>query len=152
MFAQLQTVLLARTGVEEGLTAAISLEGLKSEFLLLETADIITQDVDVVRVSLAAAVQFIAGLEARENSAIPKTEDEPLLDESICPFSPDECGEKSYRCLSPVAWADSIMAAAEKHGYDNVLEAGTSIRRVKENLAGEGFCDLEHMPFGNRWK
>jgi hypothetical protein len=141
--------LIARTGVEDGLSAAISFEGLASESLPLETADIISQDVDVVRVSLSAAVQFIASLEARENSLLPKPEDGLPLDQSLCPYSPNQCGEKGYRCLSPEVWADAIMAAAEKHGYDNIFEAWQSIRRVKADLAGEGFCDLERMPFAN---
>jgi hypothetical protein len=152
MFAQFQTVLIARTGVEDGLSAAISFNGLASESLPLETADIISQDVDVVRVSLSAAVQFIASLEARENSLLPKPEDGSPLDQSLCPYSPNQCGEEGYRCLSPELWADTIMAAAEKHGYDNIFEAWQSIRRVKADLAGEGFCDLEHMPFANHWK
>lgn len=86
--AQRQTVLIARTGAEEGLSAPISLESLKPQSLPFDRSDVITQDVDVTRVPLAVAVQFIVSLEVREERAIPKSKDELPLDISLCPCPP----------------------------------------------------------------
>jgi hypothetical protein len=144
MFARLQTVLIACTGVEEGLSEAISFEGLES--WPLEEADVIARGANVVRVSLAAAVQFICGLEAREEAAFPKPDGPFPLDQRLCPYI------EHRPCFSPEVWADAIMAEAEKQGYDNIYEAWQSIRRVKADLVGEGFCELEHMPLENHWK
>jgi hypothetical protein len=55
--AQHQTVLIARTGVEEGLHESISFESLKSHSLPLDRFDVVTKSIDIVRVSLATAVQ-----------------------------------------------------------------------------------------------
>jgi hypothetical protein len=150
--AQRQTVLIARTGAEEALSAPISLESLKSQSLPFERSDVITQDVDVIRVSLAVAVQFIVSLEVREELAIPKSKDELPLDTSLCPYPPPKGFEENGQvCNSPEAWADALIVAAEKHGYDNIPETWESIRRVQAGLIGEGFCEFKPLPFGNRW-
>jgi hypothetical protein len=149
--AQHQSVLIARTGVEEGLSAPISFKSLKSQSLPLERSDVINQDIDIVRVSLAAAVQFIVSLEVRENLASPKTKNELPLDTSLCPYPPKGFEENDQVCHSPKAWADALMVAAEKHGYDNIPETWESIRRVQAGLIGEGFCEFKPPPFGNRW-
>jgi hypothetical protein len=74
--AQRQSVSITRTGAEDGLSAPISLESLKSQSLSLSRSDITTQDVDVTRVSLAIAVQFIVSLEVRQELANPRLKDE----------------------------------------------------------------------------
>lgn len=151
--AQRQTVLVARTGAEDGLSAPISFESLKSQSLHLDRSDAIPQNVDAVRVSLAAAVQFIVGLEVREDLAIPKTEKEPLLDPFLCPYLPRKVFEENPQvCRCPEAWADALMVAAEKHGYDNIFETWVSIRRVQAGLVGEAFYEFEPQPFGRHWK
>lgn len=81
--AQRQTVLIARMGAEQGLGAPISFESLKSQSLPLDRCDVLTQDVDVIRVFLAAAVQFIINLEVKENIASPKTNNELAIDISL---------------------------------------------------------------------
>jgi len=151
--AQLQTVLIARTGAEKGLNAPISFESLRSQSLPLERSDVITQDVDVVRVSLAGAVQFIVSLEMREELAILHSKDELPLDTSLCPSAPRGFEENGQVRYSPEAWADALMVAAEKHGYDNIPETWeSSRRRVQAGLIGEGFCEFKHLPFGYRWR
>jgi hypothetical protein len=150
--ARHQTVLIARTGVEEGLSAPISFESLKSQSLPLERSDVITQDVDVVRVSLAAAVQFIVSLEVREDLAGPKMKDGPPLDPRLCPSHPNRFEGDAQVRHSPETWADAVMEEAERHGYDNIFEAWCSIRRVKSGLIEEDFYEFTHMSFGHRWK
>jgi hypothetical protein len=150
--AQRQTVLIARTGAEEGLSVPISFESLKSQSLPLKRSDVIAQDIDVVRVSLATAVQFIVSLEVREKLAIPETKDESPLDTSLCPYPPPKGFEENDQvCYSPEAWADALMVAAERHGYNNIPETWESVRRVQAGLIGEGFCEFKPLPFGNRW-
>ncbi len=151
--AQRQIVLIARTGAEEGLSAPISLESLQSQSLPLERSDVLTQEVDVIRVSLATAVQFIVGLEVREELAIPKSKNEPPLDTILSPYPlPKGFEEDVEVSYSPEAWADAHIVAAEKHGYDNILETSYSIRRVQAGLIGEGFCEFIPIPFGRWWK
>ena len=133
--AQRQTVLIVRTGAEEGLSAPISLESLRPLSLPFERSDAITQDVDVIRVSLAVAVQFIVSLEVREELAIPKSKDELPLDTSLCPYPPRKGFEENDQaCYSPEAWADALIVAAEKDGYDNNPETWESIRQVQAGL------------------
>lgn len=152
--AQHQTVLIARTGVEEGLHESISFESLKSHSLPSNRFDVVTKGIDFVRVSLATAVQFITDLEKAENHRRLVTGEEPPLDTSICPiFYPKEfetLGEKANR--SPEAWADGMIKAAEKYGYDNNSTTWESIRRVQAGLVGEVFRDFRHLPFGNCWR
>ena len=136
--------------MEEGLSAPISFKSLKSQSLPLERSDVITQDIDVVRVSLAAAVQFIVSLEVREDLASLKMKNELPLDTSLCPYPPKGFEENDQVCHSPEAWADALMVAAAKHGYDNIPETWESIRRVQAGLIGEGFCEFKPPPFGNR--
>ena len=56
--ANMQTVLIARTGVEHGLSAPISFEELRCHALELKRPDI-DPAIDVVRVTLAEAVRFV---------------------------------------------------------------------------------------------
>ena len=106
--------MIARTATEEGLSAPISFESLKSQSLPLERSDVITQDVDVVKVSLVAALQFIVSLDVREDLAILKTKDELPLDTSLCPYPPPKRFEENDQVSqSPEAWADALVVAAE---------------------------------------
>jgi len=80
--AKNQTVLLAREGAEDGLSAPTSFESLRSQPLLLDRSGIIAQDIDIVKVSLATAVRFFIDLEIREDLAGRKNE-EPSRDTSL---------------------------------------------------------------------
>lgn len=150
--AQTQTVLLARTGAEEGLSAPISFDSLRSHSLPLQRCDAMMPNVDVVRVSIAVAVKFIASLEAREELAFSKSKNEFFLDNRLNPSTPKGFEGNRQVCCNPEAWADAHIVSAEKHGYDNDFETRWSIRRVQASLVGEDFYELEHVPFGNSWK
>lgn len=150
--AQLQTVLIARTGAEEGLSAPISFESLRSHSLPLQRIDANMQDVDVIRVSLAVAVQFIADLELREELAFPKSENALFEDDSLDPAKPRGFEGNEQVCRNPEAWADANIIAAEKHGYDNNYKTRDSICRLQASLIGEDFSELEHFPPENSWK
>ncbi|KAL8725069.1 MAG: hypothetical protein Q9181_006554 [Wetmoreana brouardii] len=145
--AQKQTVLIARTGVEEDLSAPVSFESLREQSLPVGTPYTIPPDIDVVRIPLAVAVQFIVELEKRESLAYPKTRTETSHDRFIDPIPPKEYEGNSEVCKSPELWVNATLAAAEKYGYDNVPETWESIRRVQAKLRGEDFRKLEHLPF-----
>jgi hypothetical protein len=148
--AQVQTVLIARTGAEEGLSASISFESLRPHSLPLQRCDVMP-DMDVVRVSLEVAVKFIASLEAREELAFPKSKNKLYLEKRLHPCSPKGFERDPQVRCSPEAWANALIVAAEKHGYDNISDTSRSIRRVQAALVGEEF-GWEHVPFGNTWK
>ncbi len=152
LVAQRQTVLLARTGAEEGLTAPISFTSLRSQSYPLERSDVATNSVDVIRVSLAAAVKFIADLETRENLASAETKDHHHRDTYLDPHPPEGYEDKGQVCRDPETWTEAVIDAAEKHGYDNIPETWQSIRRVQANSVGQEFCQFEHQPLGNRWR
>lgn len=73
--------------------------------LFLERCDVVAQDVDAVRFSLAVAVQFIVTLEMREGIAKPKSKEERPLDTSICRFPPPKGFEYNGQvCYSSRRW------------------------------------------------
>ena len=148
--AQDQSVLIMRTGLEEGLSAPISFESLKSQSLPLERPDAIMQGLDVIRVSLASAVHFIVNLEMRENEADPKSNDEDTLDKSLDIYPPKGYGIQVSH--SPETWVDAVMAAAEEHGYDKILATRYSILRIEASKIGEDFCPFKYEPFGREWR
>jgi hypothetical protein len=156
-FSRRQTVLIARTGVEDELSAPISFESLMEQALPLDIVDMVTDNVDVVRVPLATAVKFIVNLEMREELAFPKAKGYIPLDPTLCPESPVKCGseEENYVRYCPMQWAQAIMAAAKKFGYDDldkVPAAWESIRRVQAKKIGEEFKKLEHWQIVNNWQ
>jgi hypothetical protein len=61
--AQLQDVLIVRTGMEERLSAPISFASIASQALPLQRADVATQGINVIRVPLDVAIQFIPDLD-----------------------------------------------------------------------------------------
>ena len=151
--AQHQSVLIARTGVEAGLSAPISFGSLQIESLPLERPDVDGEpNIDIIRTSLATAVRFIIGLEQREKFASPENGKIFALDRSLNPDSLECLSTASNIRHNPEAWADAHIIAAEKHGYDHCLETWASIRRVQANLIGEVFSELRPTPFGRRWK
>ena len=150
--AQDQSVFIMRTGLEEGLSAPISFESLKSQSLPLNRPDATMQGLDVIRVSLASAVHFIVDLEIRENDADPKSKskDEDTLDKSLDIYPPR--GYEFQVSHSPETWVDAVMAAAEEHGYGEIIDASYSIRRIEASKIGEDFCPFEYVPFGREWR
>ncbi|KAL8927096.1 MAG: hypothetical protein Q9172_001518 [Xanthocarpia lactea] len=151
-FAQNQTALIARTGVEEGLSAPISLKGLEAFAHPLDLSDATSQHVDVIRVSLAAAVHFISDLETKEDLANGKTKQDAHHQRGFDPPTPRRFEDGLPAAHNVDDWVDAVMAAAEKYGYDNISETWQSIRRVQASLVGEEFDKLEHWPEEQRWR
>ena len=150
-FAQEQTVLIVRTGLEEGLSGPISFESLKSQSLPLDRPDAIMEGLDLIRVSLASAVHFIVNLEMRENNANSMSRDESSLDKSLH-ISGTPKGFDRQVCHNPETWVDAVMAAAEENGYDNDPSAWLSIRRVEASKIGEDFASLDYEPYRRKFR
>lgn len=151
--AQYQTVSIARTGLEEGLSAPISFESLQAQSLPLGRPDAASQGLEIIRVSLASAVRFIVDLEMRENDEYLKSRCESTLDKSL-----DICGTpRGYKddrqvCHNSDTWVEAVMAAGEKYGYDDNFDTWRIIRRIKASKFGEDFCPFEHMPYRSCWR
>ncbi|KAI4287463.1 MAG: hypothetical protein L6R35_003278 [Caloplaca aegaea] len=109
--AQLQSVLMVRTGQEEQLSAPISFASIRDRSLPLDRPDTIGQEDDIIRVNIATAVQFITALERREVSAKPDTYYRKPIQPALCPSAPKGFEEKCR--YSPEAWADANLVAAE---------------------------------------
>ena len=159
-FAQKQSVLVVRIGLDQGLSAPISLEDLRAHSLPLQRPDVVTTDAefDIVRVSLDVAVRFIVGLEQREDEGRPRERTEDYVDLSICPECPGFLASRfeaaAKTCSSPELWADAVMTDAGARGFDNVIEADTAIRQAQASLVGQVYCALIHEPFsgGRHWR
>ncbi|KAL9016108.1 MAG: hypothetical protein Q9185_006519 [Variospora sp. 1 TL-2023] len=147
--AQLQSVLMVRTGQEEQLSAPISFASIRDRSLPLDRADTIGREDDIIRVDIATAVQFITALERREVSAKPDTYYRRPIQPALCPSAPKGFEEKCR--YSPEAWADANLVAAEKYGCDNNPGTWESARRVLARRKGEDFLYLEQPPFRRKW-
>ncbi|KAI4202022.1 MAG: hypothetical protein LQ346_002044 [Caloplaca aetnensis] len=150
-FAQLQTILLVRTGDDEQLSASISFDSLKDQSLPLDRSDATGQEDNIIRVTLATAVKFITNLEEREASAQPDTHYRKLIDPSLCPWAPEGFEGDNQVCYDPETWADANLAMTERDGCDNNFMTWQSIRRILARREGEDFYQFEHTPFRNRW-
>ncbi len=83
--SQRQSVLMVRTGDESHLSAPISFESIKADCLPLASTNFSGSDIDLVRVSLATTVQFIANLQRREEAAFPNSRDLSAIEGYLCP-------------------------------------------------------------------
>ncbi|KAL9099972.1 MAG: hypothetical protein Q9163_004598 [Psora crenata] len=150
--AQQQTVLIVRTGLEASLSAPISFDSLRAESLPLDRSDVDGHPmIDIVRTSLTTAVRFVLDLERREAIASPESVQDGALDPSLNP-GPHLRAVDGRAGRDPKTWADSLIEAAEKHGYDDDHTTRVSIRRVQAAMVGENYYELTPIPFGNRWK
>ena len=141
-----------RTGLEAGLSAKISSDSLRPNSLPLERSDMEGQPViDIVRTSLMTIVRFILDLERREIIAHPRSVQDCAWDPNINPGSPITAVDGSTR-HDPETWADALIEAAEKYGYDDGPITRASICRVQAAMIRENFGELTPIPFGNKWK
>ena len=131
-----QTVLLVRTGDESHLSAPINFEALRANGLCLPLArtDVPAASGDVVRVSLANTVKFVANLQQREDTTSPQ------------PRAPLETERKAEE------WADELLKEADDKGIDNVSTTWSAVRRVKATRMEETFEEEEPYPFNRYWR
>lgn len=150
--AYFQSIIIARTGAEEHLSAPISFESLHSKALPLDRIDFDGEpNVDVIRVTLPDAVRFVIDLEKREDSAAFGETTMPNIDRSLSEPCEKVFLEDGGFCDSQYTWADEHITAAEKHGYEHCIHTARSIRRVQAQMKGEVYMDLSPMWFAPRW-
>lgn len=115
-----QNVLLVLTGDQRGLSAPVDLDTMKAQVTgqaLTPPTTAVTSDsdIDMVRVSMWTAMQFINDLERREESVFP---DLGLIatDRSMAPIS----DKKKAGVVTADDWAEEIMQEASEKGTQNV--------------------------------
>ena len=150
--AHFQSIIIARTGAEEQLSAPISFESLHSKALPLDRIDFDGEpNVDVIRITLPDAVRFVIDLEKREDFAAFGETTMPNIDRSLSETCEKVFPEDGGFCDSQFTWADEHITAAEKHGYERCIHTARSIRRVQAQMKGEVYMDLSPMWFAPRW-
>ena len=148
-----QSVLIARTGIEVGLSSQISFNSLKGKTLPLERSDLgVHPNLEVVRTSLANGIRFILDLERREFTAYPQNVHACGSDRSLNPASPTWAGKSEDASKDLDTWADALVEAGDMYGYDEEPSTWISIRRVQAAMIGEKFAELVPTPFGLKWK
>lgn len=105
------------------------------------------EEANIVRVSLATAVRFIADLQTREEAAF-ATSENSSVDTSLCPV----ISGLGLLAVTPEMWTDKIMEQARKKGIDNVIETWDAVRQVKAAKRGEVFAPYMPYHFDSRWK
>jgi hypothetical protein len=128
--AQIQSVLLVRTGDESDLSAPITFEGLQS-----------TASANTIRVSLSTVVKFIASLQKREEEACSD------------PRGPYSSMPSHLEILHRIHYSDDAVRRALLDGSENYShEIRNAIRRVNARRRGENLPEYEPFQFNIRWK
>jgi hypothetical protein len=143
--SQAQTVLMVGTGDESGLAAPVSFEQIRAQTLPLERDDCAVEDIgtEVVRVSLATAVNFICGLQQKEEAASLTVKGYAIPTQvSLCPSWPDD----SPIVLSAEGWAEKVLQEAESAGFHKNSDAGHALRRALAARRGERDIGAELFP------
>ncbi|EPE31804.1 hypothetical protein GLAREA_11886 [Glarea lozoyensis ATCC 20868] len=131
--ARKQTVLLVRTGEDEGISSLVDFETLRAsgKCLPLDRNDVEVDSEDVVRVSIADAVEFVCGLE--DPSSI-------------------ERGISVDRQRKAEAAADGLMREADEKGIDGGYLTWRAVRCVKARRMGEEFREEGLWEFNRVWR
>lgn len=150
--AHFQSVIIARTGAEEQLSAPVSFESLHSKALPLERIDFDGEaNIDVIRVPLPDAIRFVVDLEKREDA----TTYEEMAASSIERDLGVKC-DKVFTsdggfCGNQYKWADQHIIAAEKHGYEHCTDTAEALRRVQAEMKNEVYLLLSPLWFAPKW-
>lgn len=150
--AHFQSIIVARTGAEEQLSARISFESLHGKALPLDRIDFDGEpNVDVIRIPLPDAIRFVTDSEKREDFAAFGETTMPKIDRGLSETCGEVFPEDGGFCDNQYTWADEHITAAEKHGYEHCVHTRHSIRRVQAQMRGEVYMDLSPMWFAPRW-
>lgn len=147
--SQRQSVMMVRTGDEDGLSASVSFENIREHALPLAREDARLNDDgrSAIRVSLATAVKFIADLERREDLAFPSVRDRSTMDGSPVPNA-SFLNYEIPNTLVADTWAESMIQRAEAEGINNVFDVKGCVLGVME---GELADDCKPAPLSHRW-
>ncbi|KAL8869610.1 MAG: hypothetical protein Q9174_004146 [Haloplaca sp. 1 TL-2023] len=152
-WAKRQTVLLVRTGREGMISAPISFESLRAVEQPLGREDRLGNFREVIRIPLAAAVQFVAQLEAREDRATGMVWN-PIAghDTSLNPRVTVNTtyGHQVHTVIPGTArmWADVVLSNAYEIGFHISPQVVSSRARVEALIdRGGNGTQEEHLPF-----
>jgi len=123
--ARRQNVLLVLTGDDQGLSAPVDFDSLRSQTLSLGRADVNDdQSFNTIRVSLQTAVRFIADLHRREETAFRDLRRSTI--NMPTGLTNDSTTTKAGR------YADEMIQKAEKEGYNNVFEVKYELEQLQQ--------------------
>ncbi|RFU33892.1 hypothetical protein B7463_g2428, partial [Scytalidium lignicola] len=137
--SKIQTVLLIRTGDDSHLDTPVNFDTLRisDQVLPLGIDDTSFGTDNIVRVSVADAVRFVANLEQSYGA------------------TSSQFSQARYRLKEEQyakAWAEEKLSMADEKGIDNVSATWQSVRRVKAARMGEKFAEWEPYQFCRLWK
>jgi hypothetical protein len=144
-----QTVLVILTGTNRtGSGIHVTLDRLEPFALPIERDD--ATGLDIVRVLLNIAVNFVTELEGRIDEQ-QETSDR-ILDTSLCHHA-TPVGYNHDITYDSSIWAQVMRAKAMKIGFKKLWDTKFAAVRVHAHLSGQNStCELEHVPFNQRWK
>ena len=162
-FMHFQSVIIARTELDQKLSQPISFERLQGKALPLGRADFDGRaNVDVIRVSLPDAIRFVVDLEKREDAFIFRktgSRKNPVPFRVSLDNSLGECwcstvfGQPKGRYRANAdqqQWADQHIAAGEEHGYKHCSHLVRALQRVQEGSNNEWHSTLAPSCFRSR--
>jgi hypothetical protein len=147
--ARTQTVLVILTGTNRTSTGIhVTLDRLEPFALPIERAD--ATGLDILRVPLDIAVDFVTGLEARIDER--KGTSGRTIDTSLCQHQ-IPIGYNSDIAYDSSIWTQKMRAETMKTGFKKLWDTKFAAVRVHAQLSGQDSnCELEHVPFSQRWK
>lgn len=123
--ARRQNVLLVLTGDDQGLSAPVSFDSIRSQSLELARDDVNDdQSIDMVRVPLQIAIRFVANLEQREERAFQDLRHSAIGTPTGLPI--DNATTKAER------YADEMIQKVEEEGYENVFEVKYALEELQQ--------------------
>ncbi|KAH6611842.1 hypothetical protein C7974DRAFT_406397 [Boeremia exigua] len=147
--ASTQTVLAIATGTNPTSTGVqVTLDRLKPFALPIDRSD--TTGLDVLRVPLDVAINFVTELESKIDEQ--KEPSGRTLDTSLCLHDVPDGYNRDIRYDRSI-WAQTMRAEAMKIGFKKLWDTKFAAVRVHAHLSGQtSDCELEHVPFSQRWK
>lgn len=147
--ARTRTVLVILTGTNPISTGIhVTLDPLKPFALPIERVD--ATGLDIVRVPLDIAINFVTELERSIDER--KETSGRTLDTSFC-LHQTPVGYNCDLAYDPSKWARTMRAEAMRIGFEKLEDTKFAAVRVHAHLSGQDSnCELEHMPFNQRWK
>lgn len=139
-------VAMVLTGEDATLSESISFESIKDHALPLARPDA-DGCFDAIRVPMAVAVQFMAGLLRKEEAFFPELKPN-AIDRHLNP------GDYVGDVPAPNAeeWIDGVLQAADEKGIDKVYSVWDIVQRIRAADRGEEYTPLIQDWFYGRWK
>ena len=106
--------------------------------------------IEVIRVSLAMAVEFVTTLQQREDAATPSGMNNHSIDRSHCPS--DDQNNYVDLALSADVWAEKILQQADELGFENCLSAKDALIRALKARKGDDSAQITPYAFARTWK